>query len=271
RAPDRRGRGRFAGGRRVARGGARPQGPGCDRAGGAGGDLQHRRRVALSGLTRLYLGTSHYAHRHLRSVSRRQRRYDPGRAPVRRRPRFLARAAPGTPRSGGRRRHASGDQSVRRGCEAGRVLDPAPAPRAPRRRAGAAAPATALLLEGLEIATGGPVEGEATTPTGAALVRVLSAGAPPARWRLVQSGWGAGQRDPKGYANALRLLIAEQAAEVARVVLIAADVDDMSPEYVEPLRQALATAGALDVQTWPVPMKKGRAGFRIGGGGAGAR
>ena len=36
------------------------------------------------------------------------------------------------------------------------------------------APATALLLEGLEIATGGPVEGEATTPTGAALVRVLA-------------------------------------------------------------------------------------------------
>src|SRR5207245_9605263 len=76
-------------------------------------------------------------------------------------------------------------------------------------------------------------------------------------------GWGAGQRGPKHYANARRLLVAEQAAEVARVVLIAADVDDMSPEYVEPLRQALATAGALDVQTWPVQMKKGRAGFRI--------
>src|SRR5881296_1104610 len=125
------------------------------------------------------------------------------------------------------------------------------------------APATALLLEGVEIASGGPVEGEATTPTGAALLRVLSAGAPPARWRLVRSGWGAGQRDPKHYANALRLLVAEQAAEVARVVLIASDVDDMSPEYVEPLRQALTVAGALDVQTWPVQMKKGRAGFRI--------
>src|SRR5207302_7765631 len=59
------------------------------------------------------------------------------------------------------------------------------------------APATALLLEGVEIASDGPVEGEATTPTGAALLRVLSAGAPPARWRLVQSGWGAGQRDPR--------------------------------------------------------------------------
>src|SRR5438309_4078535 len=125
------------------------------------------------------------------------------------------------------------------------------------------APATAWLLEGMEIASDGPVEGEATTPTGAALLRVLSAGAPPSRWRLMQSGWGAGRRDPRHYANALRVLVAEQAAEVARVVLIATDVDDMSPEYVEPLRQALTTAGALDVQTWPVQMKKGRAGFRI--------
>src|SRR2546429_200657 len=125
------------------------------------------------------------------------------------------------------------------------------------------APATAILLEGLELAAGGPVEGEATTPTGAALVRVLAAGAPPERWRLVKSGWGAGQRNPGDYPNALRVLIAEQAAEVGRVTLVATDQDDMSPEYVEPLRQALVAAGALDVQTWPVQMKKGRSGFRV--------
>ena len=128
------------------------------------------------------------------------------------------------------------------------------------------APATAILLEGLEIAgQGGPVEGEATTPTGAALLRVLSAGAPPDRWRLVGSGWGAGQRDPKHYPNALRILVAEAASEAppGRVVLLATDVDDMSPEYVEPLRQAVVSAGALDVQTWPVLMKKGRQGFRV--------
>ena len=125
------------------------------------------------------------------------------------------------------------------------------------------APATAILLEGLELATGGPVEGEATTPTGAALLRVLSAGAPPERWRLTGSGWGAGQRDPKHYPNALRILLAESASEAGRVVLLATDVDDMSPEYVEPLRQALVSAGALDVQTWPVQMKKGRSGFRV--------
>jgi len=125
------------------------------------------------------------------------------------------------------------------------------------------APATAILLEGLEIAGAGPVEGEATTPTGAALLRVLSGGAPPDRWRMVGSGWGAGQRDPKHYPNALRILIAEAASEAGRVVLLATDVDDMSPEYVEPLRQALVQAGALDVQTWPVQMKKGRQGFRV--------
>ena len=125
------------------------------------------------------------------------------------------------------------------------------------------APATAILLEGLEIAAGGPVEGEATTPTGAALLRVLSAGAPPDRWRMAGSGWGAGQRDPKHYPNALRIVVAEAAGEAARVVLLATDVDDMSPEYVEPLRQALVQAGALDVQSWPVQMKKGRQGFRV--------
>jgi len=125
------------------------------------------------------------------------------------------------------------------------------------------APATAILLEGLEIASAGPVEGEATTPTGAALLRVLSTGAPPDRWRMVGSGWGAGQRDPKHYPNALRILLAEAASEAGRVVVLATDVDDMSPEYVEPLRQALVQAGALDVQTWPVQMKKGRQGFRV--------
>ena len=127
------------------------------------------------------------------------------------------------------------------------------------------APATAILLEGLEVrASGvGPVEGEATTPTGAALLRVLSGGTPPDRWRMVGNGWGAGSRDPEHYPNALRIMLAESASEAGRVVLLATDVDDMSPEYVEPLRQALVAAGALDVQTWPVQMKKGRSGFRV--------
>lgn len=125
------------------------------------------------------------------------------------------------------------------------------------------APATALLLEGLDVTTAGPIEGEATTPTGATLLRVLSAGSPPERWRPLASGWGAGQRNPEGYPNALRIMLAEPVVEAAQVTVLVSDVDDMSPEYVEPLREALTAAGALDVQVWPVQMKKGRTGFRI--------
>ena len=125
------------------------------------------------------------------------------------------------------------------------------------------APATGLLVEGLEIASGGPVVGEATTPTGAALLRVLSRGAPPPRWRAETSGWGAGTRNPAGYPNALRVIVASGAAEAASVVVLATDLDDLSPEYLEPLREALASAGALDVQMWTTQMKKGRIGFRM--------
>jgi hypothetical protein len=126
------------------------------------------------------------------------------------------------------------------------------------------APATSILIEGLEVAPNGPVTGEATTPTGAALIRVLSSGAPPARWRAVSAGgWGAGGRDPKTYPNALRLMLASSAVEAGEVVLLSTDLDDLSPEYLDPLRDALFTAGALDVQVWATQMKKGRTGFRI--------
>lgn len=125
------------------------------------------------------------------------------------------------------------------------------------------APATAILAEGLAVSTASFITGEATTPTGAALLRVLSSGAPPACWRPIRSGWGAGTRDPEAWPNALRLIVAEGALEAGQVVLLATDVDDLSPEYLEPLREAVGAAGALDVQIWPTQMKKGRIGFRI--------
>lgn len=126
------------------------------------------------------------------------------------------------------------------------------------------APATAILLEGVEIGPTGPVSGEAVTPTGAVLLRVLSEGAPPQRWRPVLGGaWGAGGRNPASYPNALRLILAEPAPEAGDVVLLSTDLDDLSPEYLDPLREALVAAGALDVQVWTTQMKKGRAGFRV--------
>jgi pyridinium-3,5-bisthiocarboxylic acid mononucleotide nickel chelatase len=126
------------------------------------------------------------------------------------------------------------------------------------------APATAILLEGVDIGPEGPLTGEAVTPTGAVLLRVLSDGAPPSRWRATSAGaWGAGGRNPAGYPNALRLITAEPAAEAGDIVIVVTDVDDLSPEYLDPLREALVSAGAVDVEVWATQMKKGRTGFRI--------
>ncbi len=125
------------------------------------------------------------------------------------------------------------------------------------------APATLALLEGFEVASGGPIVGEATTPTGAVLLRVLSSGPPPERWRVLGSGWGAGTRDDGHWPNALRIIVAEAAAEAGAVEVIVTDVDDMTPEYLEPLRQAVFDAGAMDCQTWSSQGKKGRSSVRI--------
>jgi hypothetical protein len=125
------------------------------------------------------------------------------------------------------------------------------------------APVTTRLLEGVEIGPNGPVAGEATTPTGAVLLRVLSSGSPPSHWRAVGTGWGAGTRNPEQYPNALRLILAESVREAGEVVTLSSDLDDLSPEYVDPLREALFAAGALDVQVWGTQMKKGRPGYRV--------
>jgi len=129
-------------------------------------------------------------------------------------------------------------------------------------------PATSLLTEGLPIAADGPVVGEATTPTGAALLQALvTAGLPPAPWLPAATGWGAGARNPEHYPNALRIVLGEPAGASAvrsdEITIVATDLDDLSPEYLEPLREALVNAGAVDVQTWSTLMKKGRIGFRV--------
>jgi uncharacterized protein (TIGR00299 family) protein len=125
------------------------------------------------------------------------------------------------------------------------------------------AAATATLLEGVTVSSVAPVQGEATTPTGATLIRVLSQGTPPPTWRMMQNSWGAGGRDPKEYPNALRLILAESAAEAGTVEIIATDIDDLQPEYVEPLRQAVFARGALDCVVWPTYGKKGRVSLRL--------
>lgn len=142
------------------------------------------------------------------------------------------------------------------------------------------APATLKLLEGHAVRPGPAGSGELVTPTGAALVRVLSAGPPPAAFVPRRSGFGAGTREFGGRANALRLILADAVdAEIASsagdragggepsthepLVVLAADIDDMSGEYVAAAADALRAAGALDVVLLPTVMKKGRPGVRL--------
>ncbi len=137
------------------------------------------------------------------------------------------------------------------------------------------APATLKLLEGQVVQPGPAGSGELVTPTGAALVRVLSSGPPPSAYVLRRSGMGAGTKTFRGRANALRLIIADPVGSYAgasgpdgpgtheTIVSLAADIDDMVPEYVAAAAEALRQAGALDVVLLATTMKKGRLGTRI--------
>jgi hypothetical protein len=137
------------------------------------------------------------------------------------------------------------------------------------------APATLKLLEGLVVQPGPAGSGELVTPTGAALVRVLSAGPPPAGYVVRRSGFGAGTKAFRGRANALRLILADPVgsgradgvphdpATHETVISLAADIDDMPPEYVAAAADTLRQSGALDVVLLPATMKKGRLGTRI--------
>ena len=131
------------------------------------------------------------------------------------------------------------------------------------------APATLKLLEGHRVSPGPEGAGELVTPTGAALVRELSTGAPPAEYVPRRSGFGAGTKDFPGRANALRIVLADvgsdSAADPARetIALVAADLDDMSPEYLAAVADRARAEGALDVVLVPVTMKKGRQGTRL--------
>ena len=128
------------------------------------------------------------------------------------------------------------------------------------------APATMKLLEGHAIKPGPAGSGELVTPTGAALVRILSSGGEPVCYVPVRSGFGAGTREFPDRANALRVVLGELAANAARdeeVQVLACEVDDMTPEYLAAAAERLRGEGALDVVLQPVVMKKGRAGTRI--------
>jgi pyridinium-3,5-bisthiocarboxylic acid mononucleotide nickel chelatase len=137
------------------------------------------------------------------------------------------------------------------------------------------APATIRLLEGFNVRHGPSGSGELTTPTGAALLRVLSEGAPPNEYRPLSSGYGAGTRDIHGQLNALRIILGDAAVDnrdhshhhghvhTEHLHVLSADIDDMSPEELAGAADVLRSEGALDVVLLHTTMKKGRLGTRI--------
>lgn len=128
------------------------------------------------------------------------------------------------------------------------------------------APATALLLQGVPV-YGADVKAELVTPTGAAILRGLSAcfdSLPPCTIEKV--GYGAGERDLPNQPNLLRLVLGRLTLPVGRserVLVLETHLDDMLPEWYEHLMAALFQAGALDVAYVPLQMKKNRPGLGL--------
>jgi uncharacterized protein (TIGR00299 family) protein len=130
------------------------------------------------------------------------------------------------------------------------------------------APATAALLAGVPIADCDEV-GELLTPTGAAILTTISQefGPVPAM-RLERVGIGAGRREGKTRPNITRLLVGESVEaghddEADEIVVLEANLDDISGEVIGYVHDRLFQAGALDVFATPIYMKKNRPATRL--------
>ncbi|MXW55029.1 MAG: nickel pincer cofactor biosynthesis protein LarC [Gammaproteobacteria bacterium] len=126
------------------------------------------------------------------------------------------------------------------------------------------APATAeLLLD--RPTTRGRVDGEATTPTGAAILSAtVDSFEVPNNLRVKRIGYGLGQKDFE-VPNVLRVSLAQMEPELAYEsnMEIECNIDDMTPEAIGTLFEQLLEEGALDVFVTPILMKKSRPAHRI--------
>lgn len=148
------------------------------------------------------------------------------------------------------------------------------------------APATARLLEGRPTYSNGVLK-ELVTPTGAAIVATLCESFGPQPGMTVSAiGYGAGTADLEGQPNVVRIMVGEElgvktgeekgaqpgfiaqgAMEKSLPVLldeeiavVEANLDDMNPQIYGYFLEKALGAGALDVYTTPVQMKKNRPG-----------
>ena len=108
----------------------------------------------------------------------------------------------------------------------------------------------------------GDVDGEACTPTGAALLAsVVSVWGPMPAMTVQATGSGAGGRDPEDRPNVLRVVVGDAvvgAPAYDDAVVLEANVDDLDPRLWPAVLAALLAAGASDAWLTPILMKKGR-------------
>ncbi len=127
------------------------------------------------------------------------------------------------------------------------------------------APATAELLRGVPLAAC-EERGELTTPTGVAILTALAEAFGPMPAMTIRAiGLGAGTREGKTRPNVLRVMLGEPAdvGEADEIVALETNLDDVTPEIVSFAMDRLMAAGALDVYTQPIQMKKGRSGWLL--------
>jgi pyridinium-3,5-bisthiocarboxylic acid mononucleotide nickel chelatase len=126
-------------------------------------------------------------------------------------------------------------------------------------------PAVLRLLEGSgALASGGPVDVELCTPTGAALLTSLaSTFGPMPAMSVTATGTSAGSRVVPGHAGALRLVVGEAVEVDAQpddepALVLETNVDDLDPRLWPGVLEELLAAGASDAWLTPILMKKGR-------------
>ena len=126
------------------------------------------------------------------------------------------------------------------------------------------APATLELLRDVPI-TLGRVDSEATTPTGAAILKanVTSFEDKPS-FKIQKIGYGIGHRDFT-IPNVLRVFLGEmeEQKDSYEECVLETNIDDMSPEVLAYVHEKLFLLGAKDVYTTPIVTKKNRLGTKL--------
>ena len=124
------------------------------------------------------------------------------------------------------------------------------------------APATEYILRGIPAYSSG-IQGELCTPTGAALLRHFAGSfGPMPVMRTEKTGIGFGKKDFE-QLNCVRAFLGGTGDGTDTVIELKCNLDDMTPEDLGYASERLLKAGALDVFTAPVYMKKNRPGVLL--------